>query len=164
MNWADWLIIAIIAISSLISLKRGFVKEAFSLVIWVASFLIALTFHERLATLLADNIGSASLRYIISFAILFTVTLIVGSLVNHLLGELVRVTGLSGTDRSLGMVFGAARGIIVVMVLLILAPMVFPVEQDRWWHQSLIIPRLMLVEHWFRDTFGAIVNWGSSLL
>ena len=164
MNWADWLIVAIVVISSLISVKRGFVKEAFSLLVWASSFFIALTFHERLATLFVDSVSSASLRYILSFAILFAVTLIVGSLINHLLGELVKVTGLSGTDRTLGIVFGATRGVVIVMAILIMAPMVFPVEQDRWWHQSALIPQLLLVEHWFRDTFGSLIQWVSGLV
>lgn len=164
MNWADWVIVVIVAVSSLISLRRGFVKEAFSLVVWALAFVVAMTFADRLAVLMDDVIATASLRYIASFALLFALTLIVGSMVNHLLGELVRMTGLSGTDRLLGMVFGMARGVIVVMAILILAPMLFPVEQDRWWHQSVFIPQLLLVEHWFRDTFDALVSWVNRLI
>ena len=158
MNWADWTIFAVLALSSLISIKRGFLKEAISLAIWVAAFFIAVAFHERLAVLLNDSIDSASIRYVLSFAILFVATLIVGAMVNHLIAELVKMTGLSGTDRMLGVAFGLTRGLVIVMAILILAPMAVPVEQDRWWHQSMLIPQLLLMEQWCKETFSVVVG------
>ncbi len=158
MNWADWVILAIVTVSSLISLKRGFVKEAISLAIWVTAFIVATAFHERLAVLLRDYVSSGSLRYVVSYAVLFVATLVVGAMINHLVGELVRMTGLSGTDRLLGMVFGVARGVVVVMAILILLPMALPVEQDLWWHQSAAIPKLLLMEQWCKDTFAQLLS------
>lgn len=148
MNWADWTIIAILVISSLIGLKRGLVKEALSLLCWAAAFMVAVTFHKPLAVLLENSVSTPSLRQIIAFTALFVVTLIVGALVNYLVGELVRITGLSGTDRVLGMVFGLARGAAVVMALLLLLPVLVPVKQDLWWQQSVIIPHFMTMEDW----------------
>ena len=115
MNWADWTIVVILVLSSLISIKRGFVKEALSLATWILAVIIALFFSERLAVLLTDSITTPSVREVVAFAILFIATLLVGAMVNYLIGELVRITGLSGTDRTLGMVFGLARGFIIVM-------------------------------------------------
>jgi membrane protein required for colicin V production len=158
MNWADWSIVAIITVSSLLSVKRGFVKEAISLAIWGLAFFVAVAFHERLAVLLHDSIDSASLRYLLSFAALFAATLVVGSMVNYLLGELVKMTGLSGTDRLFGMAFGLARGVIVVMAILILAPMAFPVDQDAWWQQSILIPQFLLIEQWCKDLFALLLE------
>ena len=102
MNWADWVIVAIVTVSSLISVLRGFVKEAISLAIWALAFFIAVVFHERLAIVLQGTIASASLRYLLAFSGLFVATLVVGSLVKLLVSELVRMTGLSGADRLLG--------------------------------------------------------------
>lgn len=164
MNWADWLIIAIIVVSSLISIKRGFIKEAISLFIWFLAFFIAVAFQERLAILLEASIASVSLRYMVSFGLLFAATIVVGSMVNYLLGELVRMTGLSGTDRLFGMVFGMARGLIVVMALLILIPMAIPAPDEVWWRESLLIPQLLLMEQWCRDTFAVLVNWVTDLM
>lgn len=164
MNWADWTIIAIIGASSLISITRGFVKEAISLAIWGLAFFVAVAFHERLAVLLQDTVQSASLRYMISYSALFVATFIVGAMVKHLIGELVKITGLRGTDRLFGMVFGVIRGGIIIMALLILLPMGFPVEQDIWWQQSLLIPHFLLVEQWSIDTFNVIVNFVTGLL
>src|SRR5690625_2495355 len=105
MNWADWIILAVIGISCVISLKRGFVREALSLVTWVTAFVVAIAFHDRLATLLVDQVGTASLRSLLAFGTLFILTLIIGALVNLLISALVQATGLGGTDRVLGMVF-----------------------------------------------------------
>ncbi len=164
MNWVDWVIVAIIAVSSLISIKRGFVKEAISLLIWALAFFVAVAFHEKLAVLLQESIESPSVRYMVSFGLLFAATLIVGSMVNYLVGELVRMTGLTGTDRLFGMVFGLARGVIVVMALLIFLPMLVPVEQEQWWHQSQLVPQFLLIEQWFRDSFSQLANFFSSWL
>ncbi len=158
LNWADWTIVVIITLSCLLSIKRGFVKEAFSLAVMVLAFFIAVAFHERLAVLLQNTIEGVSLRYLLSFAALFAATLVVGSMVKHLLGELVKMTGLSGTDRLFGMVFGLLRGGIVVMALLIMLPMLVPVNEDSWWQQSLFIPHFLLIEQWCKDSFSYLVQ------
>ncbi len=164
MNWADWTIVAIIGISSLISIKRGFVKEAISLAIWAVAFFVAVAFADRLSVLLQALIESASLRFMVSFGILFAATFVVGAMVNYLLGELVRMTGLSGTDRLFGMAFGLARAVIIIMALLIMLPMAFPVTQDSWWQQSILIPQFLLMEQWCKDTFSFLVEWGKQLM
>ncbi len=152
MNWADWTILVILAVSGLISIKRGFIKEALSLVIWAAAFVVAMLFRDQMTVLLMDSIQTPSLRQAVAFGVLFLGTLIVGSMVNYLLGELVRMTGLSGTDRLLGMLFGLARGAIVVMAILIFLPRVLPVAQDPWWQQSVLIPQFLTFEDWSRQT------------
>lgn len=159
MNWADWTIIAIVSVSCLISIKRGFVKEALSLAVWIAAFIIAMLFNERLAVLLTDSITTPSLRYIVAFAILFAATLVVGAMVNYLIGELVKMTGLSGTDRMFGMVFGLIRGALVVLALVIVLPSVVPVEEDGWWQQSALIPRFLVFESWARETSSQATEW-----
>ena len=157
MNWADWTIVAILVVSSLIGLKRGFVKEALSLVCWVAAFVVAMTFHEALGSLLVDTVPTPSVRELLAFGVLFAATLVVGAMVNYLLGELIRLTGLSGTDRLFGMVFGLARGAVVVLAILLLVPAVVPVNQDAWWHQSLVIPHFLAMEDWARE-MGSLIS------
>jgi membrane protein required for colicin V production len=95
-------------------------------------------------------------------ALLFIVTLLVGALVNYLIGELIRVTGLSGTDRLLGMVFGAARGGLLVVVLVGLLSLA-PVQQDPWWRQSALLPHFLMVADWSKNLIlGVSSQWLAS--
>ena len=149
MNLADGVILFIIAVSALISVRRGFMREAFSLVTWVAAFVVARLFGPGLEVMLEPSIDTPSVRMAVAFGSLFAATLIVGALINHLLGELVRVTGLSGTDRLFGMVFGAVRGMVVVIVLVALAGPMF--VEDAWWQQSMLVPQFAMMEDWSRQ-------------
>jgi len=148
MNLADAIILIVIAISALLSVRRGFTREAFSLLTWVAAFIIARLFSPAL-DLLQDQIATPSLRAAVAFGLLFVLTLVVGALINHLLGELIRVTGLSSTDRLLGMVFGALRGVLLMVVLVALGRHLF--GADPWWQESTLVPHLVMMEAWTRD-------------
>lgn len=150
LTWVDWAIVAIIAVSALISLTRGFVKEALSLLTWVIAGLVAWLFGGALAELLVPYIETPSLRVIAACAILFVLTLLLGGLVNYLISQLVKATGLSGTDRFLGMVFGAARGALLVVVAVGLLSLA-PVEADAWWRESVAIPHFLLVADWSKN-------------
>ena len=151
--WIDWVIIALISVSTLISLKRGFVREALSLVTWIGAFIIARTFHPQMQALLESSVETPLVRLVAAFAILFFGTLIVGAIVNNLIGHLVRATGLSATDRVLGMGFGLLRGVVVVIVGIAFTRYT-PLAQDTWWQSSVMIDRLAVVEDWSRRTFG----------
>ena len=150
LTWVDWAIVAIIAVSALISLTRGFVKEALSLLTWIIAGLVAWLFGGALAELLVPYIETPSLRVIAACSILFVMTLLLGGLVNYLISQLVKATGLSGTDRFLGMVFGAARGALLVVVAVGLLSLA-PVEADAWWRESLVIPHFLLVADWSKN-------------
>ena len=156
----DWAIVAIIAISALISLSRGFVKEALSLVTWIIAGAVAWMFGGSLSEYLAGYIQTPSARVITGCAIMFVATLIVGAMINYLIGELVRVTGLSGTDRFLGMAFGAARGVLLVVVAVGLLSL-GPVQQDGWWQESQLVPKFLLVADWSKNL---ILGWSSQWL
>ncbi|HBX55198.1 CvpA family protein [Pseudomonas sp. UBA2684] len=161
-TWVDWAIIAIIAISSLISLSRGFVKEALSLLTWIIAGVVAWMFGGALSQHLSEFIETPSARVIAACALLFVLTLLVGALINYLIGELIRVTGLSGTDRFLGMVFGAARGGLLVVVLVGLLSLA-PVQQDPWWQQSTLLPHFLMVADWSKNLIlGMSSEWLAS--
>ena len=156
MNWADFTILAVLLFSGLISLKRGFVKEALSLAVWVVALIVAGTFREPMAQLLTDVIATPSLRLIAAFAILFVVTLIIGGLINHLIAHLVSVTGLGGTDRFLGFLFGVFRGGLVVVAVVIIVPGFVPVEEDKWWQDSVLIPQFVALKSVALELFEAV--------
>lgn len=149
-NWVDLLIFAVIGISALISLGRGFVKEALSLVIWVVAGAVAWLFGGSFAQYLTPYIETSSLRIIAACAILFVCTLLVGGIINFLIARLILVTGLSGTDRFLGIFFGAARGALLVTIVVGLLSL-SPVVEDLAWRDSLLVPHFLLIADWSKN-------------
>ena len=146
----DYIILGIIALSAVISLVRGFVKEAFSLFIWISAFWLSWMFFRDLAALLIQWISLPSARLGISFALIMIVVLIIGGIIGYLLSKLVEHTGLSGTDRLLGVFFGVARGVVIVAILILLAGLT-PVPEDPWWKDSLLIGHFQEISVWLRD-------------
>ena len=156
MIWVDYVIIGIIGLSALISLVRGFVREALSLAVWVFAFWISWQFFRDLALHL-DWVSVPSVRLGVAFALLFVTTLIIGGLVNYLVGQLVDKTGLTGTDRMIGILFGAARGMLLVAVLVLLAGLT-PLPEDPWWGQSLLIGYFQELAIWLKSLLPADIG------
>ena len=154
MAWIDLVIIAVIALSALISLIRGFVKESISLVTWVVAGLIALRYYSPMADLLEPFVNSASLRNWVGGGILFVATLIVGAIVNFIVSQLVSKTGLSGTDKALGVVFGAARGVLIVAMIVLLASLT-PMPEASWWQDSIMIGFFQQLAEWIKTVIPA---------
>lgn len=163
---ADWVIVAIIALSSLLSVLRGFIKEAISLIAWVAAFAITGNFYRDLAarfTFFDDEIT----RVVLSILALFVGTLIVIGTIGNLLRMLISKAGLSGTDRLLGIGFGFIRGVLVVSALLALLKILFKIhilsflEDEVFWQNSVLIPELMRIVNWFFIYLGTDVGAGN---
>jgi len=148
MIWVDYAIIGLVLISSVIGLIRGFIKEAFSLLLWVSAIWVGLTFSREFSGMLEGLIQYPSARIAAAFALLFFITLILGALIGYLLSELVKKTGLSGTDRFIGMIFGIARGVAVVAIIVMLAGLT-PLPEDSWWKESVLIPPFQALAIWF---------------
>ena len=147
MNWPDYAVLAVLAISVLVGALRGFIKEVFSLLVWSAAFLIAYHFAGDVAKLMEDAVTLPSARTAMGFTGLFVAVLLVGGLINYLLGRLVESTGLSGTDRLLGGVFGAARGLVLIVAVMLVAGFT-PIPADPWWKDSSTIQRMMPLVEW----------------
>lgn len=148
MVWIDYAIIFIIGLSTLISLIRGFAKEAMSLLVWFAAFFVASQFYEDLAVHLTQ-LQDEMLRNGVAIAILFVTTLILGALVNYILGQLVAKTGLSGTDRLLGLCFGDLRGALIVSAILFFMDAFTGAPNTPWWKESRLVPEFGVVIQWF---------------
>ncbi|MCL9781853.1 CvpA family protein [Vibrio sp. S4M6] len=139
MNWLDIVILSVIGLSAVISLIRGFAKEALSLVIWIGAFFIASEYYAKLAVYFT-HIEDNTIRNGAAIAALFIATLIVGAIVNYVISQLVQKTGLSGTDRVLGVVFGAARGVLVVSAILFFMDAFTNAANTTWWSHSVLVP------------------------
>ncbi|QGT78380.1 CvpA family protein [Guyparkeria halophila] len=147
MTMVDWILLAIVLISTAIALVRGFVKEVVSLITWIAAFGIALAFSQTAAVLVPEAVDIPSARVAIAFVALFVVVLILGGIINWAISKLVETTGLSGTDRSVGMVFGLLRGVLIVAGLLLLGGFT-ALPKEAWWQASMLIPHFQVVSEW----------------
>ncbi|EKE01798.1 MAG: CvpA family protein [uncultured bacterium] len=149
LNITDYIIVAVIVVSTFISLIRGFLKELISLVIWALGFWVAIKFHDDFSAILAPYIANISIRLIASFSGLFLIVLILGAIFSRLLSFIIVKSGLSGFDRLLGMIFGLTRGVLLIAVILLLISTTSFV-QDDWWKQSILIPHLQVIVDWLR--------------
>jgi len=148
--WIDVVILALIALSAILSLFRGFVREAVALATWLVALWVAMAFHEDLAAILSQWIETPSAQKITAFAVLFICVLLLGAIINYLANKLVDKTGLTGTDRLLGIVFGVARGGVIVAILVLLAGLT-PFPQDPWWQDSQFIGYFEELAMWMRS-------------
>lgn len=145
----DYAILGILLISSFISLLRGFVKEALSLAGWVVAFWVSLSFAVPLSKIFQSSMEDPTARLILSFIVLFILTLIVSSVANFFASRLVQRTGLTGTDRFLGVIFGFLRGALLVSVLVLLAGLT-SLPKESWWDDSFLLFRFQAIAEWMR--------------
>jgi len=149
-GWVDYLLLAVVALSAVMSLLRGFLREALALAGWVAAVWIAFTFTAEAAALFERHVSLPSARLGLAFLVLFAGTLMASALLVFLVGLLVDRTGLSATDRMLGMVFGTARGFVIAAILVLLAGLT-PMPRDPWWQASVLLPHFQRVAEQLRE-------------
>jgi membrane protein required for colicin V production len=150
MNGADWVIVAILAVSVLVGFWRGLVREAIALAVWVAAIAAAIMFGAEVAGLYANWITLPSARIALGYATVFVLVLVLGGLAGWLVGRLVQGTGLGGTDRVLGLGFGLLRGGLMVAALLLVLGYT-PLPNDPWWQRSQLIARFQPLVDWLRE-------------
>jgi membrane protein required for colicin V production len=130
-TWIDWVVVAVVSASIILSVVRGLVKEVASLAVWV----VAVVGASRLAHFPAELLPpwlSAPLQQTVGFLIVLVLILIIGKLITMALKELVSAAGVGTLDRILGTGFGLARGGLIVIVLSVLAAMTSLPTQPAW--------------------------------
>ncbi|RZU97991.1 CvpA family protein [Spiribacter vilamensis] len=137
LNWLDLAFIGVIALSVLIGVIRGFVREVISVLVWVAAFWIGARYSAQVGEYLSPWLASSMLRLVAGFAGLFILTLLVGALISYTARVLVGRTGLTGTDRLLGVVFGALRGLLLTGAVVLGAGLT-AIPGEAWWQESVI--------------------------
>jgi membrane protein required for colicin V production len=158
----DYVVITILVASVVISTLRGLVKEVFSLVSWLAAFVVANRYGADMAALLPDRLPPGAVRLVCGFAILFVGTILLGALVNLAVGHIIRVSGLQVVDRGLGGVFGLARGVLIVMTLVILCGLTDLPHQPVWRDAVLADvaeSSVRSVKPWLPDAWARLVNF-----
>ena len=113
----DWALLAVLALSIVVGVVRGFIYEVLSLLGWVAAYFAAQWFAPQLAPSLPIGAPGSAANHAAAFAIVFILALIVWGLAVRVLRMLVHATPLSGVDRLLGAVFGAARGMVLLLAV-----------------------------------------------
>jgi membrane protein required for colicin V production len=125
MNWLDVVLLAILAASVVMSLRKGLSREVIGLASVVLAILLGIWFYGTAGSFLVPYLSSRPLANFAGFLLVFCGVMVVGSLVGYIVGKFLKVTGLSIFDHLLGAVFGAVRGILI-SVALIMAIMAFP--------------------------------------
>lgn len=130
LHWLDYVAIGIICLSIFTGLFRGFVKELVALCVWVLAIWLALTYTPMIEPYFTQYIHDKTARLVVSFMIILLSTILVGALFNAILGFILRRSGLSGTDRILGMLFGFVRGVFMVTLLIFVGRMTAIPQQN----------------------------------
>ncbi len=133
----DYIVIGVVSISALLSITRGLVKEIVSLLAWIIAFFAASRYASEIEPLLSSLIKDESLRMLVAYAVTFFVVLVIVMLLSMLLSTLTRSVGLGLVDRILGAIFGFARGVVIVIAL-VLAAGFTPLPQLPVWQQAIL--------------------------
>jgi len=147
---ADFIVLSVIVLSVIVSLMRGFVKEALSLAGWLLSLWIAMTFSSGMAELFGDSIKDPTLRLLVAFISLFILSLIVAAIINFFATQFVQRVGLTGVDRTIGAVFGFLRGILLVTIIVMLLGLT-TLPKEKWWDESFFMFRFEVIATWLKD-------------
>ena len=136
----DYFTLVLLLVSALVGISRGLFKEVLALASWFVAAWVAYHYTNYLATEWLSTFHMDELLSLgVSFLILFILTLIICGLLGGLVQKLIMSAGLSLTDRFLGLVFGLARGGLIVVILATLAALT-PIPQSVAWKNAITRP------------------------
>ncbi len=147
-NYADIFIVCVLLISMLISMRHGFVQEVISLGSLIIAFVVAMTYTELAAEQwLMPRIDNKQVAHVIAGVGLFVATVLSGAAANYIISSLFKHGPLRSADRMLGAMFGLARGLLIVMVVIIGLAMT-DTPRESWWLSSQLIQRIQPASEW----------------
>jgi membrane protein required for colicin V production len=132
----DFVLLAILAISIVLGLLRGLLKEVLSLVAYASAFLAAIWWGPSVSDWSAQWITQAFVSMTLSYLAVFIAVLLSIGFINMTLATLLSKTGLTPADHGLGAMFGLARGVLFVLLLVILAGYT-PLPEEPWWKNAM---------------------------
>lgn len=151
MNGADFLIIAVLAISMLLGFFRGFLKESIALIAWLGGLWLAWKFAYLVTPYLGGLLAEEPIRTWVARSLILIAVVLTGWLVSAIMVHFLHQSGLSlMLDRMLGSVFGFVRGSVLVAVFVIIGQLV-EVDGERWWRESSLLPYASDVAGWVRQ-------------
>lgn len=162
-NWVDFTIIGIVFFSVIIGFFRGFLREAVSLIIWLSAVIIPFKFVDCMQAYLKTWIVSYTIRYAMTLVALFLAVFIIGIFLNMVIHALVSKSGLSITDRLLGVFFGTVRGLFIVAVLLTFVSVV-NIQDSSELAQSRLVPEFKTIITWLNQFFPQQLKYFSQWL
>ena len=130
-NNLDYIVVGIVLFSGLLALMRGFVREIFSLISWAGAYFAATKFYPLAIPFVHHYIKGDKAAEWAAMAAVFTVTLILLMIIGSLICSFVKGNTLTAIDRSLGFLFGLARGVLVVCIIYLVATMVLWPDADK---------------------------------
>ncbi len=139
MNPLDWALLAVFAISVLIGLVRGFMREVISLAGWIAGIWLAVRFAAEIGTIFPFAAEWPTARTAVAAALIVVICVFAAALLGWLLRELLRAARLSAADRTLGGLFGLARGALIVGLVVFLVRDT-SIYREPLWRESLMLP------------------------
>lgn len=128
MTLVDLAVLAVLAISALLGLSRGFVRELLGLAAWLLAGYAAFAYGPALQPWAERTIGTPDLADPVAYVAVFLGVLLALSLLANLIGRAVRLSALGSLDRTLGLLFGLTRGAAVLIAGYILGGMLLPPE------------------------------------
>ncbi|MDP6122947.1 MAG: CvpA family protein [Arenicellales bacterium] len=128
----DLVIIGVILFSAIIGLFRGFIRETLSLVSWILAFVAAFNYRLDIISWFDGIIDNQMYQQIAAFALIFVATLLLISIISHLIYRLMSSTGITGIDRVLGLIFGFGRGVLLLGFFVIISRTVGWSDVSRW--------------------------------
>lgn len=144
LNTTDGVLLGVLLVSTVLGFWRGLVHEMLSLAGWLAAFFLAQWLAPALAAYMPLQGMAAPVQYAAGFVLVFVAVILLAGLLSWGLSGLMGAVGLRPADRSLGGLFGLARGLVVLLVLAVLVQLAGFAQQD-WWQQSTLVPWLQLL-------------------
>ncbi len=152
MTEVDYAILAVLLISLVIGVWRGFVREALSVVIWVAAFWGAYSGAEALGLQIEGAVGDKALSVLVAFIFLFLAVHVAGFFLSRLLSKVVSSIGLKSVDRVAGAGFGFLRGFVIVAVLVLLISYT-PLNASPLWTDSYMVGVVNDALGWLQERY-----------
>ncbi len=158
----DYVVLGIVAVSLMLGLWRGVVSELIALAAWVMAVMAALEFGADAGKAIFTGLADPAIRVLAGCALVFVGVLVFMSLIRLAVRSMVKALGLSLSDRLLGMFFGLARGVLLVM-LLVAAGGMTSAPQQPWWKEATLAPPLetavLVAKPWLPDDLAKKIRF-----